>query len=113
ALFNRIAVLPGSFGIQAALVVGAGDHVASRSVPLLVSRLGERSLLEVVDGDRAFRMPETMRAYGRARLQESGEETDVILRAAAYLEESGAYRTGLLLAQEALTLLQRDDQRRP
>jgi predicted ATPase/CRP-like cAMP-binding protein len=113
ALFNRIAVLSGPFGTPVAVVAGAGDHVAAGSVPLLLSRLGERSLLEVVDGGRAFRMPETLRAYGRARLVEAGEAIDVTLRAAAHLEKSGAFRTGLALAEEALALLADDDERRP
>jgi predicted ATPase/CRP-like cAMP-binding protein len=113
ALFNRIAVLPSSFGVAAARAVGAGDEVPPRSVPLLLSRLAERSLLEVVDGGRAFRMPETLRAYGRGRLEESGDAVDVILRAAAHFDESEAYRSGMVLAEEALRLLPSRDRRRP
>lgn len=112
ALFNRVAVLPSSFGVAAARAVAPGDRMAQAAVPLLLSRLAERSLLDVVEGGRAFRMPETLRAYGRARLEESAEAVDVVLRAAAHFEASGAYRTGLLLAEEALKLLPRGDQRR-
>ncbi|HEX6487927.1 MAG TPA: cyclic nucleotide-binding domain-containing protein [Candidatus Dormibacteraeota bacterium] len=109
ALFDRIAVLPGRFQLAAVEAV-AEPAVPKREVPLLLSRLGDRSLIELV-GDR-YRMPETLRAFGRDRLQESGQLGDVLLAAAVHYDGSGASRTSLGLSQAALAELDPADARR-
>lgn len=108
-VFDRVAVLPGMFTPAAALAV-AGETVGGRRLPLVLSRLGERSLLELA-GDR-YRMVETLRAFGQARLHESGQLGDTLLAAARHYDSAGAFRTGLGLSMAALGALDRGDPRR-
>jgi len=108
-VFDRVAVLPGRFTTAAAAAV-AGDAAGERRLPLLLSRLGERSLVEIAD-DR-YRMVETLRAFGRERLREAGRLGDALLLATRHYDAAGAFRTGLGLSLAALEELPGDDPRR-
>jgi len=80
AVFRRLSVFPGTFTLQAAEAVCAGDSVASEDVLDLVSHLVDRSLVQVAETAGAatrYRLLETIRDYGRHRLSASGEASAV------------------------------------
>ena len=103
ALFRRLSVFPGGCTLEAA------EAVADVPTPLGadpldgIDRLVEQSLLraeEAGDGTR-YRMLETLRAYGRERLAEAGEEAallaardrwlhDLVVEAGAHLIQADA-----------------------
>lgn len=73
-LFDRLAVFAGSFGLDAAEQVCAGDGLPAGEVADRLAELVDHSLV-VVDrtGKRArYRVLETLRAYGHARLEARG-----------------------------------------
>ncbi len=108
-VFDRVSVLPGSFTAAAAQAVAAGV-AGERQLPLLLSRLGERSLLDLA-GDR-YRMAETLRAFGRDRLRQSGRLGDALLAGARHYDAAGAFRTALGLSLAAREVLPPGDPRR-
>ncbi|WP_222263078.1 BTAD domain-containing putative transcriptional regulator [Modestobacter marinus] len=70
-LFARIAVFPAGFGLAAAEEVVSGAGLVDRDVGLLLARLVSCSTVQVedgVDGEPRYRLLETTRQYGRARL---------------------------------------------
>ncbi|MEW2306937.1 LuxR C-terminal-related transcriptional regulator [Streptomyces sp. NPDC006655] len=82
-LWNRLSVFAGGFGLDAAEYVCAGDGVAAHEVLDLLDRLVSQSVVVTVcagDGSARYRLLETLRAYGRARLAESGEEPGLLRR---------------------------------
>jgi predicted ATPase/DNA-binding SARP family transcriptional activator len=92
-LFRRLAVFAGTFALEAAEEVTAGEDVEQRQVADLLGRLVDKSLVgteEEVDGYR-YRLLEPMRQYARERLVEAGEMASVAARHLAfYLEVARA-----------------------
>ncbi|MDQ3855301.1 MAG: helix-turn-helix domain-containing protein [Chloroflexota bacterium] len=86
-LLNRLSVFRGGWDLEAAEAVGAdGDTVEEEMLDLLTS-LVEQSLVvaEVREGGATrYRILEPLREFAWERLQESGEETTVSERHAAY-----------------------------
>jgi DNA-binding CsgD family transcriptional regulator len=76
AVFRRLAVFAGSFGLEAVLALAPGDPVDADEVVPALGRLVDKSLVMTEEGgSRArYRMLETIRAYAAARLVEAGEE---------------------------------------
>ncbi|MGH2404262.1 MAG: tetratricopeptide repeat protein, partial [bacterium] len=74
-LFRRLAVFAGGFSLEAAEAVCADGDIGAGDVLDLVARLADKSLVitEEVVGDVRYRLLETIRAYSRERLVESGE----------------------------------------
>jgi non-specific serine/threonine protein kinase len=75
-LFRRLSVFVGGFGMQAAEAVCSGDGIQAAMLLSLVSGLVDKSLLvaeEGAEGAAWYRLLETVREYGQARLAESGE----------------------------------------
>ncbi|MFP3913693.1 MAG: BTAD domain-containing putative transcriptional regulator, partial [Actinomycetota bacterium] len=74
-LFDRLAVFSGGFEMEAAERVCAGDGLPPGEVPARLAQLVDHSLVvSDRDGDHArYRLLETLRSFGRARLEESGE----------------------------------------
>jgi predicted ATPase/DNA-binding CsgD family transcriptional regulator len=68
----RLSVFAGSFELDAAEAVVAGDGLDSDDVLDLVAGLAEQSMLEVVErqGRARYRLLETIRVYARQRLSE-------------------------------------------
>jgi len=68
----RLSVFAGSFELDAAEAVAAGDGIDSDDVLDLVAALAEQSMLEVVErlGRARYRLLETIRMYARQRLSE-------------------------------------------
>jgi predicted ATPase len=75
AVFDRLSVFPAAFDLIAARAVAATNGVTDLHVIEAVPQLVDQSLLQrstAADGTTRFRMLETMRAYGREHLQNSG-----------------------------------------
>lgn len=85
-LLRRLTVFAGRFTLAAAESVCADDDVPVGSVLDALASLVDRSFVVRDDVARtaAFRMHETMRDYGRARLRAAGEEPAVEQRWIAY-----------------------------
>lgn len=74
-LFRRLAVFAGSFPLEGAEAVAAGDGIDARDVADLLGRLVDKSLV-VTDEERGgyrYRLLETMRQYANELLAEAGE----------------------------------------
>jgi predicted ATPase/DNA-binding CsgD family transcriptional regulator len=75
ALWARLSVFPRDLDLDAAEAVCAGDALASESVLDALAGLVDKSILiaEESVGPVRYRLPETLREYGRSRLAEWGE----------------------------------------
>jgi non-specific serine/threonine protein kinase len=75
-LLRRLAVFARDCTIESAEAVCAGGDIERADVLELVSRLADRSLVSVEsgpDGERRYRLLETVRHYARMRLLDDGE----------------------------------------
>jgi non-specific serine/threonine protein kinase len=91
-LLNRLAVFAGGWSLEAAEAVCADERIPQSDVLDLLAELVSQSLVvadEVGDGARRYGMLETVRQYGRERLQAASEADAVHLRHAAYFLEFG------------------------
>nr|WP_239135333.1 LuxR C-terminal-related transcriptional regulator [Streptomyces sp. SID12488] len=82
SLWNRLSVFTGGFALDAAEYVCAQDGIAAHEVLDLLDRLVSQSVVLTCerDGVHRYRLLETIRTYGRARLAESGEEQELLRR---------------------------------
>ncbi len=86
-LFARLCVFAGSFGLDAAEEVCAGLDVGKSTVSLLLANLVDKSMVQLVDEDLPrYRLLETLREYGRDRLNEDERSLVRARHAAWYLE---------------------------
>jgi predicted ATPase/DNA-binding CsgD family transcriptional regulator len=78
-LLNRLSVFAGGWTLEAAEEVCAGDGIEGYEVADLLARLVAKSLVaaEEREGERRYRMLETVRQYAREKLLESGEADHV------------------------------------
>jgi predicted ATPase/class 3 adenylate cyclase len=78
ALFNRLCVFGDSFTLEAAEAVVADDLVPVDYVLEGLSRLVDKSVVHIVATERGtrYRLLDTLRSYGRARLVEAGTSDD-------------------------------------
>jgi predicted ATPase/DNA-binding CsgD family transcriptional regulator len=85
-LFRRLSVFAGGFALGAAESVGAGTDVVEGEILDLLMSLVDKSLVVAWerDGRARYRLLETVRQYGRTRLEESGEAEDVFWRYTTY-----------------------------
>ncbi len=81
-MFNRLSVFAGGLTIEAAESVCAGGEIDDVDVFDLLARLLDKSLVVVDEQGRStrYRMLQTIRQYGRERLQASGEAAEVQTR---------------------------------
>jgi predicted ATPase/DNA-binding SARP family transcriptional activator/DNA-binding CsgD family transcriptional regulator len=103
-LFRRLSVFAGGWTLEAAEAVGSGDGVGEGEVLDPFSRLVDKSLVAVEEGERGvmrYTMLEPVRQYARERLRESAEEDAVQRRHAGFF---------LALAEEAEPELSGPDQ---
>ena len=75
-LFNRLAVFAGGFTQMSVREVCYDEQLEPNTVLAELSRLVDRSLVEIVQKgeEERYQMLETIRLYARERLRESGEE---------------------------------------
>jgi len=84
ALFDSLAVFAGAFSYEAASTVAGATDAALR-------RLVKSSLLTTAPGSHAqYRLLETLRAFGRARLDETGRRSEVSARFLHYYADLAA-----------------------
>ncbi|MGH3086787.1 MAG: ATP-binding protein, partial [Rubrobacteraceae bacterium] len=81
-LFERLSVFAGGWSLEAAEHVGSGGGIEKDDILDLLSRLVDKSRVET--GEARYGMLETIREYGRERLEESGEAERVRERHAEY-----------------------------
>ena len=94
-LFRRLSVFAGGWRLEAAEAVGSGGGVGEGDVLDPLSRLVDKSLVGVEEGEHGavrYTMLEPVRQYAREKLRESGEEGAVQGRHAGFF---------LALAEEA------------
>ena len=72
-LFCRLAIFTGSFDLDAAAAVAAGPDLHSGEVLGLLLGLVDKSMVTPVDDGDRYRLLETLRQYGQARLADTGE----------------------------------------
>ncbi len=108
ALLNRLSVFAGSFTLESAEAVGAGEPLGVEDILDGVAALVDKSLIAMEPGEGVarYRLLETVRQYGAERLRETGESGAVELRftehylsiveAVAPLIVGGPIRPGLL-----------------
>jgi predicted ATPase len=84
ALFRRLAVFSGSFTLEAAEAIGAGDQAGGMDVLTPLTNLIEKSLVGLDPDSGRYRLLETVRQYAQERLTESGGEDSVRTRHAAF-----------------------------
>jgi RNA polymerase sigma factor (sigma-70 family) len=86
ALLRRLSPFIGGFDGEAVEAVCAGEGIQSAEIPGLLARLVAKSLVaQTVHGSCSrFRLLETIRAYGRERLEEAGETSALRSRHARY-----------------------------
>jgi len=77
-LLRRVSVFAGGWTLESAEAVCSGDGVEPTEVLDLMTQLTDKSLVVVESrgGAARYRLLETVRQYGRARLQETGEQED-------------------------------------
>ncbi len=85
-LFERLSVFAGSFTLDAAEWVCAGDGLATGEVAGVLAELVDKSLVAVerTDGAVRYRLLDTLREYGAGRLAEAGADGAVRDAHAAY-----------------------------
>lgn len=79
ALFRRLSVFAGSFSLEAAEAICAGEPGEAYDVLDLLSSLIDKSLVlvEQRSGEARYRLLETIRQYGQDKLQECAEAAQV------------------------------------
>src|SRR5205823_2716894 len=83
----RLAVCAGGFDLASAQQVAGREPISREDVVDLLSRLVDRSLVRVApgpDGDARYRLLDTLRAFGRQRLDAAGESDAVHRRHAEH-----------------------------
>jgi non-specific serine/threonine protein kinase len=91
-LFRRLSVFAGSFSLDAAEGVVAGDGFDPSRTLDLIHRLVDRSLVmvEVGAGSSRYRLLETIREYAREKLRAAGEDVAMLTRHLAWYREFAA-----------------------
>ncbi len=85
-LFRRLTVFTGGFALGAAEAVGADEDLVEGEILDPLMSLVDKSLVTATeqDGRARYRLLETVRQYGRTRLEESGEAENVLWRHTTY-----------------------------
>ena len=89
ALWRRLSVFAGSFGLAAAEQVCSGAGLGRERIVDLVGNLVAKSILTMARGSRRgrYRLLETLRLYGAQRLAESAESNELARKHGAWYAE--------------------------
>ena len=112
-LFNRVAIFAGSFTLDAAALVCAGDSIEAGDVLDLVASLADKSLVVVdTSGNRErYRVLESTRQYAMEKLTASGERERLARQHADYyrvVAQNAAASFGAVPLSEWLARLEPD-----
>jgi non-specific serine/threonine protein kinase len=88
ALFRRLSVLPGGFGIDLAAAVG-GAQTAS-TVPLMSTLESKSVIAPIAERHGRFRQLESIQYYARGKLDEAGERAETTERLVGWLTNLAA-----------------------
>lgn len=101
-LFRRLAVFAGSFTLEAAEKVCAGENIDANDILDLLSCLVDKSLVLVEErqSEVRYRVLETLRQYGRDQLQVLQETTVLYQRYQDYEQATEHSKASLALHQE-------------
>jgi predicted ATPase len=114
-VLRRLSVFAGGWPLEAAETVCSGNTVAAADILDVLTQLVDKSLVatETQDGEARYRLLETVRQYGRDRLDEVGEAADVRRRHRdwylALVEQAAPELLGLGMEREAHMYLERLD----
>jgi predicted ATPase/DNA-binding SARP family transcriptional activator len=109
ALFRRLSVFAGGFTLAAAEEICAVGNIEKGEVLDLLTYLTDKSLVLVAeqDGETRYRMLETIRQYGREKLEESGEAEEVRRRHVALFLRLAEQAEPQLKGREQVAWLER------
>jgi len=99
ALFDRLSVFAGGASLEAIETVTAGDPFVADAVLDLLTHLVDKSLVtpvEGVAGSARYLLLETLREYGRSKLEHSGTRAACLERHASYFAEYAEKASGEL-----------------
>jgi predicted ATPase len=104
-LLARLSVFASGFALEAAEAVGTGGSIDGYDVLDLLAFLVDKSLVLVAehDGEARYRLLETVRQYGREKLEESGEAEPILQRHAGFYLAL-AERADLMSREQAVWL---------
>jgi len=105
ALWRRFSVFAGGATLEAAEQVCSGSGLPADRILDLLTALAEKSLLIVRHDPPRYRMLEIIRAYGRERLAEAGEQEEVREAHAQYFTRLAEASQDHLLRAEQLDWL--------
>jgi predicted ATPase/DNA-binding CsgD family transcriptional regulator len=108
-LFRRLSVFAGGFILEAAEAVCVGESIEKDDVLDLLAYLVDKSLVLVAEqhGEARYRLLETVRQYGREKLEESGEAEEVRHRHAALFLRLAEQAEPLLKGRQQVAWLDR------
>ncbi|GEP57538.1 ATP-binding protein [Reyranella soli] len=112
AVLRRLSILLGGFTLRAAEAVASDASFDPAAVVEALEQLVAKSLVQAdASGTPRYRLLDTMRAYARSKLAESGEERTAARRHADYfrtfLEQTRAERTQALTPSDGNRRLER------
>ena len=109
-LLRRLAVFAGGWTLEAAEAIAQGDPVRSHGVLDLLTRLVEKSLVDIDAYGERYRLLETVRGYALEKLKAAGELHDVRDRHLAYYVDFAATARSKLAGPDEALWVQRLDQ---
>lgn len=83
-LFQRLATFVGGFDLDSMTGVCAGDGIAANESITVLSRLIDKSLVQIDSGSGRYRLLETIREFAREKLAQSSEKEAVNSHRAQY-----------------------------
>jgi predicted ATPase len=105
-VFDRLSVFSGTFGVHAPESVVVGDGVEGWDVVDALASLVVKSMVLIddsADGEARYQLLETMRAYGRERLDDRGETDAWRRRHAEYFTDLAERLGELVLGPDEIT----------
>jgi non-specific serine/threonine protein kinase len=109
-LFQRISVFAGGLSLEGAESVCSGNGITEEEILDLLAHLVDKSLLipeEGCEGTARYRLLETLRAYGRERLERAGHWDEYVSRHAAFYRAAADRAEPGLLGPEQASWLNR------